>query len=205
MRLTHRQHSLPEPLRVHGLAPRRSRAAEEPSMTSGRWLAGFGMPIALATALLLVRPGPGGAETLQGQVLDAQTGQPIAGAIVLGVWSMVGGPSGLPRTNPVAVKEVEADAEGRFVLEAPGPTGVEEESVTVYKSGYIAWNNLFTFPTSEPRADTRLPSKIRLERFPPAQSHRRHVDFISEATLGKDDPATTPKFWKAVRPEYFLP
>lgn len=174
-------------------------------MTLARWLAGFGSAIALATALLLVHPGLGGAEILQGQVLDAQTGQPIAGAVVLGVWSMVGGPSGLPRTNPVVVKEVETDTEGRFVLETPGPTEVDEESVTIYKSGYIAWNNLFTFPTSEPRTDTRVPSKIGLERFPPAQSHRRHVDFISEATIGKDDPTTTPKFWNAVRPEYFLP
>ena len=175
-------------------------------MTSGRWLAGFGRPIALATALLLVRPGPGGAEILQGQVLDAQTGQPIAGAVVLGVWSMVGGSSGLPRTNPVAVREVETDAEGRFVLGGPGlEVEVDEESITVYRRGYVAWNNLFIFPTSEPRVDTRVPSKIMLDRFPPAQSHRRHVDFISEATLGKDDPATTPKFWKAVRPEYFLP
>ena len=161
--------------------------------------------LGFAVLFLLLLAGTGCAGTLKGQVLDAQTGQPIENAVVLGVWSKVAGIPGLHHTEFVAVREAETDTMGRFELEMPRKIGVDEEAVTVYNPGYVAWSNLFIFPTSERRQDTRVPSKILLEKFPPGQSHRRHVDFIAGATRGRDNPDSTPKFWKAVRPEHFLP
>ena len=160
----------------------------------------------LAVLAVLGLLGGGCTRTIRGQVLDARTGKPIAGAIVLGVWTKVAGMPGLNYHKLVGVKEVETDAEGRFMLEAPVRfPGEDDESVTVYKFGYVAWNNLFVFPTSERRKDTGVPSQILLEPFPQGQRHRRHVDFIAGATRGRDTVDATPKFWNAVRPEHFMP
>lgn len=150
--------------------------------------------------MLLVLAGTGCAGTLKGQVVDAQTGNPIAGAVVLGVWMKYVGLPGLEHSQLVGVKETETDAEGRFVLE----TLRGEESITVYKFGYVAWNNLFIFPTSARRQNTSVPSKISLEKFPPGESHKRHMDFVAGATRGRENPDSTPQLWKAIRPEHFL-
>ena len=163
-------------------------------------------PTGVAVLFLLVLAGTGCAGTLKGQVVDAQTGQPIEGAVVLGVWTKYAGFPGLQHTELVAVKETETDAEGRFALETAGSLGVEE-AVTIYKFGYVAWSNLFIFPTSERRQDTRVPSKVLLERFPVGQSHQRHISFIDGATragvgYGLE---SIPKFWSAIRPELRSP
>ena len=159
-----------------------------------------------AVLFLLLLVGTGCAGTLKGQVLDAQTGQPIEGAVVLGVWTKYSGLPGLQYGELAGVKETETDVDGRFVLETAGSLGAEE-AVTIYKSGYVAWSNLFMFPTSERRQDIRVPSRIMLERFPPGQSHQRHVDFISGARragmgYGRE---SIPKFWNALQRELDMP
>lgn len=163
--------------------------------------------LGLVGIFVLVFTGTGCAGTIQGQVLDAQTGQPIAGAIVLGVWTKVAGLPGLHHHELVGVQEVETDAEGRFMLERPRRIIHEDgESVTVYKFGYVAWNNLFEFPTSARRKDARVPQKISLERFPQNQSHQRHTNFISNAARSSFYGLNNmPKFWNVFRQEFEMP
>src|SRR3989304_312802 len=55
--------------------------------------------------LLFALAGTGCAGTLKGQVVDAQTGTPIAGAVILGVWMKYVGPPGLEHA-PRAVGRV---------------------------------------------------------------------------------------------------
>lgn len=133
------------------------------------------------SALLLVLPVTACGGTIEGQVLDAQTGKPIQGAVVLGVWTKVAGLPGLHHSELVGVKEIETDVQGRFVLDRPRKLGIDEEAITVYKFGYIAWSNLFIFQTLKRREDNRVPSQILLEAFPPGQSHRDHYYFIGDA------------------------
>jgi hypothetical protein len=146
-----------------------------------RWLAPCARPLGLGGLLLLLLYGTGCASTIRGQVLDAQTGQPIPGAVVLGVWTKGVGIPGLPQTELVGVRESETDAEGRFVLESLGGLFIEQ-SVAVYKFGYIAWSNEFVFPSFKRRPDTSMPAVIRLESFPAGWSHPEHMRFISLAT-----------------------
>jgi len=144
--------------------------------------------------------------SLKGQVFDAQTGQPIQGAVVLGVWTRVAGLPGLHHHELVAVQETETDAEGRYTLNTPLSLRVDEEAVVVYKYGYVAWSNLFTFPTSPLHENARVPPKISLRKFPPGESHQRHVDFIDSARravmYGHE---SIPKFWNALHPELAVP
>jgi hypothetical protein len=112
--------------------------------------------------VLLVLNAAGCARTIRGEVLDAVTKQPIQGAVVLGVWTEGAGPPGLHLSFP---------------------TDEYDEAITVYRFGYIAWSNLFIFPTMERRKGSRVPAQILLERFPSGESHRRHVFFIDDATM----------------------
>lgn len=135
----------------------------------------------------------GCATTLRGQVLDAQTGQPIAGAVILGVWTKGGGLPGLSHTNLVGVREAETDAAGRFTLDGVSGLLLDEQSITVYKFGFVAWNNQWIFPGFKPRPDPRVPAEIRLEPFPSGGKHLDHIMFIesvrSSSLYGiNDDP-----------------
>ena len=128
------------------------------------------------------------------QVLDAQTGQPIPGAIVLGVWTTKGeGIFGAHApTKLVGVQEAETDAQGRFTLARPGTFAEGDEKITVYKFGFVAWSNQFLFPSFARRTDTTVPSQIRLDPFPSGGSHPEHMGFVRMATsssLSAGDPS----------------
>lgn len=145
---------------------------------------------------------------IRAQVLDAETRQPIPGAVVLGVWSKVVGPL-LYHHELVGVRETETDAEGRFELERLPSSGLDGEgdgqAITVYKFGYIAWSNIYLFPTSERREYQRIPKEILLDHFPARESHQRHlshIDFSTVNVLYSRDSA--PKFRDALKPEYEL-
>jgi len=142
-----------------------------------------------------VRSGP-----ITSQVLDAQTNQPIAGAVVLGVWTTKGeGIFGAHApTKLVGVQEVETDAEGRFTLARPGMVAEDDEKITVYKFGYVAWSNLYTFPSFKRRPETDVPAQIRLEYFPPGGNHREHMRSISLGIAAGVYDEMNPKFQKAI-------
>jgi len=141
---------------------------------------------------------------IRSQVLDAQTGQPVPGAIALAVWTRREGPPGLRATTLAGYKEVEVDDQGRFILERPEGLSFSEESVTVYKPGYIAWNNLDVFPALDRRENVRVPSQIVLERFPSGESHIRHRSFIAIQTMGVGLSGRAPKFYGAARSEELI-
>jgi hypothetical protein len=161
--------------------------------------------LAGAGLLLLWRAAPG--RPIEAQVVDAQTGQPLAGAVVVGVWTREAGLPGFYYRKLVGVIEMETDSQGRFTLGRPWSLFSRQESVTVYKFGYIAWNNLFLFPLMERRQDSQVPPTVPIERFPEAGSHRRHIGFIEMATSPiMFSPEIDPlSLERAMRPEYDLP
>jgi hypothetical protein len=147
--------------------------------------------------LLAVFTGSGCARTIEGQVLDAQTGQPIAGAVVLGVWIGGGGMPGLSHAVLLGVREAETDTEGRFVLESLWRPFIEER-ITAYKVGYLGWSNLFLFPSLKRRDDRRVPPEIRLDHFSPGVRHSDHMDFIHLATGSSVSSGSWVKFRGAI-------
>jgi hypothetical protein len=141
---------------------------------------------------LLLGGGCAGIGTIRSQVVDAQTGQPVQGAVVLGVWTKGAGLPGLSHTELVGVREAETDADGRFELEQVRRWLLDEKSITVYKFGYVAWSNQFIFPSFQRREDTRVPDTIRLDPFPFGGNHQDHMSFVRMATsssLSAGDPA----------------
>ena len=77
------------------------------------------------------------------------------------------------------MREAETDAQGRFELErAQGLNAEGDESIAIYKFGYVAWNNEFIFPTWKRRQRSGVPAKVRLDPFPLGEDHREHVRFI---------------------------
>ncbi len=164
----------------------------------------------LLTALALVAVlGSGCTRAIQARVLDAETRQPIPGAVVLGVWTKVEGFAGLYNHKLVGVRETETDADGRFTLDRLESSGLDGEgdgqAITVYKFGYVAWSNLFVFPNSRLRENQRVPADILLDRFPDSASHRRHLDYIHNAMAsGRYGYETIPGFRRALQSEMDL-
>lgn len=119
----------------------------------------------LTALVLLLAAGVGRAEPLQAQVVDARTGQPIEGAVVLGTWKGAAG-------NPMQT-EGETDDLASFSLSRPG---------------HVVWTNVEAFQPTEqppwyrPRPDTSIPPRIMLEPFPAHGNHARHLWFIDAAT-----------------------
>ena len=132
---------------------------------------------ALVALALLALGVSGCATTIRARVLDAETRQPIAGAVVRGVWTKLVGVPGLTSHELTGSQETETDADGRFTLDRR-PSSDDGESVLVYKFGYVAWSNLSTFPSRLRRKSHDIPEDILLERFPPSQSHTEHIRFI---------------------------
>lgn len=168
----------------------------------------LGGRIVVLVGLLLA--GTGCAGIIRSQVLDARTDQPIAGAVVLGVWTRVAGLPGLYHHELVGVRETVTDADGRFELKRLQSSGLDGEgggqSITVYKFGYAAWNNLFVFPTWDRRRSSQVPKQIRLELFPPGMSRQRHMSFINTVRdAGTYGHESIPRFSEAVRSELRLP
>ncbi len=61
---------------------------------------------------------------------------------------------------------------------------VNPPRLTVYKKGYIAWNNEYIFPTWEKRSDFKWVHKIviRLSPFSKEYSRAKHVYFLQSVT-----------------------
>ena len=119
--------------------------------------------------------------TITGTVVDAETGQPIEGAVVLAEWSITKG-LGLTYSKSYEVVEAVTDKEGKVTVSGLFNPLVNHPSVTVYRKGYVAWNNQYIFPDRKRRVDFKWSNDcvFRLEKFRPEYSHIKHVNFIDD-------------------------
>ena len=116
----------------------------------------------------------------EGKVVDAETDKPIEEAVVLVEWTVTKGVPGLTHTESVKVIEAITDKAGKFTI-----TGALKHTphVTIYKKGYVAWNNKFIFPDYKKRKDFKLENGqvFKLERFKESFGYVAHESFITSA------------------------
>ena len=118
-------------------------------------------------------------KSVSGTVVDAETGKPIEGAVVLVEWTRRVG-IGDYHTVSVRIAETVADKEGKFTAFGPLHPFVDPPNVTVYKRGYVAWNSKITFPDYKVRTDFKWRNgyEFKLQNFKPVFTHDAHVTFI---------------------------
>jgi hypothetical protein len=116
-----------------------------------------------------------------GRVVDAATGQPLAGAAVVAVWRQEGPGPGHPTERLHDALEVVADADGYFTL--PRKThftsvgSISDPYIVVYSPGYkeeVLQGRRFREPESNDR-----PLTVALTR-PASSDRRRFADIPSE-------------------------
>lgn len=123
---------------------------------------------------------------ITGIVVDAETGQPIEGAVILVEWTEAKGLPGMSYTESYKVVEVVTDKDGKASIEGAFSPFISGPRVTVYKKGYVAWNNEFIFPDWEKRTDFKWENNyvFKLEKFKPEYSYDKHTSFLSFSILG---------------------
>jgi len=115
---------------------------------------------------------------INGRVVDAETQQPIEGAVVLVEWTKKHG-FGDAWTESYKVVECVSDKEGKVKVEGCYSPFVEPPDVTVYKKGYVAWSSRWIFPAGRNRTDFIWSDQfIKLEHFKEGYSHDAHTSFI---------------------------
>jgi hypothetical protein len=125
---------------------------------------------------------------MTGTVVDAETGKPIEGAVVLVEWTKKTG-IGDYHTESVKVVEAMTDKQGKFTVSGIFDPFVDAPDVTVYKKGYVAWSSRWIFPGYENRTNFRWGDFVfKLEQFKSEYSHDAHTSFIDScvnASLSK--------------------
>lgn len=147
------------------------------------------------------------ADTLRVQVVDAQTGRPIEGAVVSARWITQAGVS--------SESEAESDAQGWFTLDRPaGPLrDTNGEIMVVYTFGHVVWINSLIVnvqgpprpgaapPSEERRQDSRIPAQIALDRFPENGNRPYHLWLLTLFADGDGHKERRPKFVNAIKLE----
>lgn len=133
-----------------------------------------------------------------GQVVDATTGSPVAGALVYATWTFQ---TGYGLTNPAGFHEevTSTDANGRYEIpslaevesdpkehpavtrwrDSGGSVRLTDFHLVVYKRGFVGYRSDRRFADLGPRRDfTQHRNEIRLERWRADFSHARHLRYV---------------------------
>jgi hypothetical protein len=123
----------------------------------------------------------------EGRVLDADTDQPVAEALVWCSWSFQRG-VGNSAAETVRTTFTLTDADGRYRLRALRrfPQGLSTRlammSLIVYKKGFVAYRHDRVFNQRRRRRTfAQLANEVRLSRWSPELSHVEHLLFIGTA------------------------
>ena len=121
---------------------------------------------------------------ITGTVVDADTGKPIEGAVILVEWTKTKGLPGMSYTKPYDISETVSEKNGSFSIKKILDPLVNPPRVTIYKKGYVAWNNELVFPGWVKREKFSLVDGmvIRLESFRKEYSRTDHVYFLHSIT-----------------------
>jgi hypothetical protein len=138
---------------------------------------------------------------IPGKVVDAETRKPIEGAVVLVEWDITKG-FGLSYTERYKVFETVTNEDGWFTLPGVLNPLVNPPNLAIYKKGYFAWREDYTFPDyKEKHFRWKGGQVFRLERFKKGYLYTDHTSFI---TSGIGSLGTSSKLYQAHRWERLL-
>lgn len=142
-------------------------------------------------------------------VVDADTGEPIEGAVAIAIWRkhstkeaawFEGG-----QMVPVRIEEAISDKDGKIYIE--GFWGWfffknRYPRLNVYKPGHILWDQKFIYANElnkgEKRTNfSRKNNIVKMKKWPEAFSFERHRQFMDWCTNGDINKATKKLFRKA--------
>ena len=123
-------------------------------------------------------------------IADAETGEPIEGAVAIAIWRkhstkeaawFEGG-----KMVPVRIEEVVSDKEGKIYIEDFWGWHFYDNRyprLTVYKFGYVCWDQKNTFQVAGFRDDFNEDNRmIRMKKWPEDFSYVKHWSFIQHCT-----------------------
>lgn len=117
-----------------------------------------------------------------GQVVDAETGSPVSGAVVYASWSFT---SGYGEQLPAGARDhtTSTDEQGRYAVpeidDVPAGVRLSGAYLVVYKPGYVAYRSDRRFSDLGLRRDfVQRHNDVALARWRPEHSHVEHVRFI---------------------------
>lgn len=125
-----------------------------------------------------------------GRVVDAATGQAVAGALVYATWSME---TGYAMSEPAGSREFVTSTDARGYYAVPRVSGEPSKgkkalpknarltsfSLVIYKRGFVAYRSDRRFADLGPRRDfAQKHNHVRLERWRADLSHARHLRYV---------------------------
>lgn len=127
---------------------------------------------------------------ITGTVVDAETGNPIEGAVVLVEWTISKGLPGMSTSESYKIFEGLTDKEGKIMIPKIYNPLVNPAQITIYKKGYIVWNSEYLFPTFKKREEFQRGENdvFKLDKYVSEFKHQSHISFIhSVIRLGRGD------------------
>lgn len=147
----------------------------------------------------------GCSQSINGTVVDAETGAPIESAVVLVEWTKTSGKwIGMRATKSYKVFEVLTHRNGKFEVSGFVSTFANPPRITIYKKGYVAWNSELVFPGSKKRKKQDWPAQnsigIKLKHFDESKNtYTDHVLFIHGCINYGLQGSKKPKIERAIR------
>jgi len=156
--------------------------------------------VILLTTLMIL---PAGCyPNITGTVIDAETGQPIEGAVVLVQWTKTHG-FGLTYHTVYKVLETETNKMGKFSITGAYSPFIDKPTLVIYKKGYIAWRNDILFPNFIKRTDYdtwKNNYEYKLDKFKEGYPKDKHQMFMGHGIM-IDGLNKVPKFHKVLNDE----
>ncbi len=133
--------------------------------------------------------------SISGKVVDAVTGNPLEGAVVLAQWTKTHGLPGLTSHSIYKIEETETDKDGKFSLSGVYSPFVDRPEMVIFKKGYIPWRNDMNFQEMKKYKKVVWQDDLtyKLEHLKEGYSKLRLDMFVSTGIIGADF-KVTPKF-----------
>jgi hypothetical protein len=122
----------------------------------------------------------------RGRVVEAETGEPVSGAVVYATWTLR---RGYGMTLPAGHREHITSTDERGMYEVPalgeprGGARITDFALVIYKRGFIAYRSDRRFADLGPRRDfAQIGNEVELARWRDQLSHVHHLRYVGGGT-----------------------